>query len=121
MTEVLESFCPECGYSLRGIASDRCPECGHAIDPLSTPSPIPWLHRRAIGIWRAYWRTVWLVTFNPRLVANDVQRPVNFKEAQKFRRMTTWIAWIPLALVAAAGFCAVTFSQSTSPAAAWYR
>ena len=21
-------YCPDCGYNLRGITSDRCPECG---------------------------------------------------------------------------------------------
>ncbi|MCA9254920.1 MAG: hypothetical protein KDA33_04755 [Phycisphaerales bacterium] len=25
--------CANCGYDLRGAASDRCPECGHPIAP----------------------------------------------------------------------------------------
>ena len=25
-------FCPNCGYNLRGIDSERCPECGVVID-----------------------------------------------------------------------------------------
>ena len=43
-------FCPDCGYDLRGISSDRCPECGHAVDPTSLAiSIIPWTHRRSLG------------------------------------------------------------------------
>ena len=27
-----EYHCPDCGYSLRGLTSDRCPECGLVLD-----------------------------------------------------------------------------------------
>jgi len=47
-------FCPECGYSLRGLTSDRCPECGLALGQIrALGTTIPWAHRRAIGSWRA--------------------------------------------------------------------
>ena len=26
------TICPQCGYSLRGLASNRCPECGTRFD-----------------------------------------------------------------------------------------
>ena len=50
-TEVADDlFCPECGYSLRGIDSvDRCPECGHGSERARlTASNIPWTYREEI-------------------------------------------------------------------------
>ena len=95
-------FCPECGYSLRGIDDvDRCPECGHALDRARlVASNIPWTHRHDIGAIRAYWRTVWLVLRHPSRAAADVARPVSFDDAQTFRRATVLLAMIgPLALL----------------------
>jgi len=107
-------FCPNCGYSLRGITSDRCPECGDVLDWKALgASRIPWMHRKHIGVFAAYWRTVWLTMTDSRLISDDVQRPVSFDDAQKFRRLTVWIAWAPLALAASAGLLLLTFDQST--------
>src|SRR5438128_163233 len=58
-----DPFCPQCGYSLRGLnprdsaaAEVCCPECGFAVDLRTLQqSIIPWVHRREIGRWRAYW------------------------------------------------------------------
>ncbi len=33
-----EDYCWSCGYSLRGLTSDRCPECGNFPKP---PKPEP--------------------------------------------------------------------------------
>jgi hypothetical protein len=30
---LVNAFCLECSYSLRGLAENRCPECGRAFDP----------------------------------------------------------------------------------------
>jgi len=55
-------YCPECGYSLRGLTSDRCPECGLRLDFIeSAVSLIPWERRRELGRIRAYWQTVLMV------------------------------------------------------------
>jgi hypothetical protein len=90
--------CPECGYDLRAIPSDRCPECGHAIDRASTSiSRIPWSHRRSIGRIRAYWRTNLLVLFRPKRLAEEIARPVSFDDAQRFRHVTVLLAWLPMA------------------------
>ena len=82
-----ELFCPECGYDLRGIENiTRCPECGLAIDPEGLArSQIPWVHRRHLGRFRAYWRTMWLSTFRPRKIAAEAARRVSYPDAQRFR------------------------------------
>ena len=95
----LELFCPACGYSLRGIESDRCPECGFAIDrSAAAVSRIPWEHRRRLGLPRAYWRTMWM---SSRTVAGDMIRPVNYRDARLFQLVTVLIASLPLAAMAA--------------------
>jgi len=64
--------CPKCGYSLRGLTSERCPECGMSLAEVNAlGSAIPWVHRRSIGTWRAYWRTVDWATFHGRRVFRD--------------------------------------------------
>src|SRR5690606_33860096 len=58
-------FCPWCGYDLRGRVGEACPECGGRIDREELlRSQIPWSHRRTLGRIRAFWQTVWLVTFH---------------------------------------------------------
>jgi hypothetical protein len=115
-------FCPNCGYSLRGITSPRCPECGHELDWKTLGvSRIPWVHRRAIGAIKAYWRTVWLTMLDSRAIADDVHRPVSFEDAQRFRRITVMLAWLPLAAAATVGFFAITFEMTNSPLDVWDR
>lgn len=119
-----ELYCPECGYSLRGIdASDRCPECGHALDRARlTASQIPWTHRGDIGSLKAFWRTVALVVRRPSRAAADVARPVSFGDARKFRRATVLVAMAgPLALLAWGCFAValdrpITIVSRASPA-----
>jgi hypothetical protein len=97
-------FCPECGYDLRGTTSDRCPECGLAIDRAAmSVSRIPWVHRRRIGRFRAYWRTVRLVTFKPRQLVDEMNRPIRLSDARRFWLITVFLAWIPIAAWPVAG------------------
>ena len=98
--------CPECGYDLRGIDSDRCPECGLPIDR-EIVSRIPWVHRRKIGRVKAYWRTLWMATFRTAALAEEVRRPVSIRDGQTFRWVTVLLAWLPLGAMAA-GFAAQT-------------
>jgi hypothetical protein len=93
-------LCPACGYDVRGIESERCPECGIVIDRRELlRSPIPWEHRKELGKWRAYWRTVRLAMFRPGKLAAAVARPVEVAEARNFSRRTAWLAWTPFAFV----------------------
>lgn len=97
----VDLICPECGYDLRGIESGRCPECGQELDrDKLRRSSIPWSYRHEIGTWKAYWRTVEMVIRRPGLVAADVTRSVSLEDAQKFRRVTAFVAAsVPIALL----------------------
>lgn len=91
-------FCPACGYNLRGTRSAHCPECGLAVDrELLAASRIPWVHRRRIGRWKAYWRTNFLAMFHPARLAEEMERPVSLSDAQRFRHVTVLAAFVPLA------------------------
>lgn len=99
-------FCQECAYNLRGLTGDRCPECGNSLDGVRSFVPkIPWLRRSEIGWGRAYMKTVWYVMFNQRRFCEEMARPVDFAESQRFRWLTVAVAWLPLlgVLVAAHG------------------
>src|SRR5206468_8033432 len=89
----------ECGYDPQGIASDRCPECGWLIDrTLLERSQVPWPNRRAIGRWRAYWRTVWMACWRVKRIAIDVGRPVAWRDARRFSTIAMLLATLPVAL-----------------------
>ena len=92
--QVEPGYCPECDYCLAGLTGLRCPECGHALDPAElTASAIPWVHRRRIGRFRAYWRTVWLVMSRGERFHREFQRPVSYRHAQRFRWVTVLLAY----------------------------
>lgn len=85
----VDLFCPHCAYNLRGLTGNRCPECGESIDDLRDPvSRIPWVHRKQLGWWRAYWKTVSFVMFKQKQFANEMARPVSYRDAQAFRWVT---------------------------------
>ncbi len=61
-------------------------------------SRLPWTHRQRIGYFRAYWRTLILGTFKTPDLANELSRPVSFRDAQLFRFITIAVGWVPLAI-----------------------
>jgi len=84
-------FCPECGYSLRGLTSERCPECGLKLDFIESDQPlIPWERRREIGRMRAYWQTVFQVVFRNKVFCRAAYRSVSYRDAQLFR----WVSMV---------------------------
>ncbi|MFQ5807971.1 MAG: hypothetical protein ACE5I3_16115, partial [Phycisphaerae bacterium] len=96
-------YCPECGYSLRGLTSARCPECGLLLDFIeSEVSLIPWERRREIGWIRAYWRTVLLVMFRHKVFHRAFYQPVSHRDAQCFRGVSILHACVPAWLAVAA-------------------
>jgi hypothetical protein len=92
-------FCPQCGYNLRGLVSDRCPECGYSIDTVrSMTSGIPWVLRKDLGRFRAYWKTVSLVMFRHRRFCDEIVRHVSYADSQSFRWVTVGHAYLPVLL-----------------------
>lgn len=89
-----ELLCPQCGYDLRGIASERCPECGAAVDRDSVASRLPWTFR-GNGRVRAYAATVRLVTLRPKLLTAELARPVAYRDARRFWVVTSTILSLP--------------------------
>ena len=92
--EEYDVFCHGCGYSLVGLAGDRCPECGKPFNPGELPyARVAWLHRRRLGFWRAYARTVRHVVFTPAAFAAELCRPVRIsaEDAKRFRRFTAYL------------------------------
>src|SRR5205085_4354613 len=100
--EEYDVFCEGCGYSLVGLSGDRCPECGRPFSGGELPyARVAWLHRRRIGRWAAYWRTVRHVVRRPKSFAAELCRPVRISatDAKRFRAVTTLVAASSLALV----------------------
>src|SRR5262245_46881790 len=98
---ITELYCPECGYDLQGLGSDRCPECGHEIDRTTLgQSVLPWVQRKSVGTYRAFWKTVSMATFRPKFLAREMSSPARFDDAVKFRRLVVLHALVPLGLLA---------------------
>ena len=82
-------ICIDCSYSLRGLTSDRCPECGLDVGFVrENRSVIPWVNRRTIGLWRAYWQTVLTLLRRPHTLCREVMKPVSYRQVVEFRRFT---------------------------------
>ncbi|MEM1010723.1 MAG: hypothetical protein AAGI46_00730 [Planctomycetota bacterium] len=96
--------CPNCGYDLRGNASDVCPECGDAFDPARlAEAQIPWQERHEIGRVRAFVQTAWLVIRRPTRFARQATRPVRYRDARRFQFVCVLLAWLTIGPVSAWG------------------
>ena len=92
-------YCPDCGYNLRGLTSDRCPECGLVLDFIESDTPIiPWERRHELGPFRAYWQTVRMVILRNKVFCRAAYRSVSHRDAQLFRWITIAHAFVPLIL-----------------------
>ena len=80
-----ETYCPGCGYDLRGSPGGRCPECGLMGD--AVPLSLPWERRRELGWVRSFARTAWLATVHPSTLARRVGTGVDLRSAGLFRRV----------------------------------
>lgn len=93
-------YCPKCGYNLRGLQSDRCPECGFDISIVrDRESQLPWVRRPELGLFRAYWKTVWMVIFRSEQFGLEICRPVDERAARRFRLATMLYAYLPFVLL----------------------
>lgn len=92
-------FCQRCGYNLRGLTGNHCPECGGSLEGVrSLISQIPWVYRKELGWWRAYWRTMWFVMFRQARFCDEMARQVSFRDCQVFRWVTVILASSPVSL-----------------------
>ncbi|MDO8631143.1 MAG: zinc ribbon domain-containing protein, partial [Phycisphaerales bacterium] len=90
-------FCQNCGYNLRSLTSDQCPECGRSLEGIrSETTRIPWVHRKKIGWFRAYWKTVRFVMFQQKEFCDEMARPTSFAASQGFRWTTVAFAYLPV-------------------------
>ncbi|UCD28300.1 MAG: hypothetical protein JSV03_14630 [Planctomycetota bacterium] len=96
-TIVDDVFCPVCGYNLRGLPEPRCPECGGQFDVSElVVSRIPWADRKRIGRFRAYWQTIWLIMHHNQQFCREIDRPVSYRDSQRFRWITLLHMYFPL-------------------------
>ncbi len=81
--------CPGCGYNLHHTPGEQCPECGYSlVNMRSDVCRIPWEHRRELGRLRAFWQTVWMVTFRKQRFCEEYAHAVSYTDARKFQWVT---------------------------------
>ena len=96
----VDLFCQECGYNLRGSTSNRCSECGNPLDSIrSQTSCIPWTHRKEIGYFKAYWKTVFWTSIRYKRFCEELAKPLSYKDSQSFRWVTIAHVWVPLLIL----------------------
>ena len=105
-------YCPRCAYNLRGSVAPRCSECGYDLSNLrSAVCHIPWVRRRELGRFRAYWATVGMLLFRNRRFCEEYARPQRYTDMRTFQ-------WVTIMLVFATVVAAVSVVYLTSPAPA---
>ncbi|HEV7298822.1 MAG TPA: hypothetical protein VGN72_05605 [Tepidisphaeraceae bacterium] len=99
----LPLLCGRCRYDLRATPGSRCPECGQIFDPnILIDRLIPWEAPALSSPVRAYWRTVWIVSFQPNQLTTYLDLPVSMSRARSFAIITWLLGGSLLALVALA-------------------
>jgi hypothetical protein len=92
-------YCPKCSYDLRGTTSDACPECGQMLDRAAlAKSQLPWGHRRDVGRVLGFIKTCWAVSFRRNRLLNELSRPVDIRDAKRFRLVVVALVSIAVML-----------------------
>jgi hypothetical protein len=94
------AICSQCGYDLRGIASERCPECGFELaGQVTLGGEIPWTYRKLRGRLRTFIETVNKVTIGGPWLSRVIAGPVSLADARRFWFIAATIASLPLIAV----------------------
>ncbi len=114
-------FCQQCGYNLRGLTGGRCPECGYSLESVrSKVSGIPWVYRKEMGRFRAFWRTVGFTMFRQRRFCDEMARPVSYADSQRFRWMIVLHVYAPVLLMTVGiGLWAAVFGGRSAASWVW--
>ena len=67
--------------------------------PEATPPLIPWEHRKEIGVFKAYWQTVFYVSALKGRLADNMDRPISLASAKRFRFSTVILNVAALAVI----------------------
>ncbi len=95
---LIDVACHKCAYNLKGLTGDHCPECGSDITWVKwNQSRIAWLRRKDLGVFRAYWRTVYFVMRHPNRLGDEIVREVPYRDANLFRWVTVVHLFVPIA------------------------
>jgi hypothetical protein len=96
-------YCPHCAYNLRSVPSIQCPECGHEVNrTLLAQTHLPWTQRKRLGLFRAYWRTVWMAVFRSRNMLAEMEGDVTLTAARPFWIISVLHAWTPFVVATVA-------------------
>jgi hypothetical protein len=82
--------CPECGYSLRRLGSQRCPECGETLPTTSRVyrrwawRRLPWDRRTRGGLLLAYIKSLLLIVCRPGRAAQGLVLPDRLPRAVRW-------------------------------------
>ncbi len=70
----------------------------------TTESQVPWVHRGDTGALRGYFGTLWFVLWRPGRMVAEMARPVDFRDARSFWRVTWIVAGLAVLAAAVLGY-----------------
>jgi hypothetical protein len=96
------TYCPACGYDLRGTLGENCSECGTPIERNHAKvCRIPWVYRRYRGTLNAYVCTLSMASFKPWSLARESKNRLSSSDARSYHRITVFFSTlIATALIA---------------------
>ncbi len=61
--------------------------------------PAPWIKRKQIGFWRAWWQTCVMALFDPQQLGKRIPQTHGFGDAYKFTTLTIFLSMVSTAVV----------------------
>ncbi len=113
--------CPDCGYSIRGLAGARCPECGVEF-PTTCKTYRRWAFRRIAwdrakrgSVFLVYLRTLAVILFLPRRAARGLALPDHWPRCVRWAAVHLALVIFALALLASGENTLYWLVQQVSP------